>query len=284
MRTTPLFVFGILALLSAQSVKAVEVCANLASIEDSKSEIRVKNCEAAYAAIGNKEAFTYTMKYFKDNYRKLADPTCAEQSSSVARGILSKGKVDEGIQNGCSMVVNDIKSTYNGAANRTTAYYIDLCAPDSKKAVTKFYMNRGTGSARKGFMDSSGAKTTLAGAFLTDNKTFAFSPYKMSKGYVQIKRKLGGKIPALRLVGLNSSNNSSEYSKPIHASPYNSSWGCPSVAPENAWVMSKLASNGPSLLMNYGPASMHQSTTSCHNQSAPAKKTSAKSSKKSGSK
>jgi hypothetical protein len=272
MRNTTAYVFGILVLLSAVNSKATSICDDLSSIDDGKSTLRVKNCEAVLQNIPNKDAATFTMQYFKDNYQHLADSSCAEESSSVAHGVLSKTKVDGGIQNGCQMVLNDTQKSWPGFPNRMTAYYVDLCATDSKKAVTKFYMNKGTGSSRRGFSDSNGAHTTLAGAFLTDDQTFAFRPYKMSKGYTQIKKQLGGKIPALRLVGLNSSNNTSEYSKPIHASPYKSSWGCPSVAPENAWIMQKLASNGPSLLMNYGPSSMHQSTTTCHNQSSPAKK------------
>ena len=289
LRKTSVYLFGILVLLSAANSKATEVCDNLASIDDGKSALRVKNCEVAMKSIANKDAATFTMKYFKDNYHRLADSSCAEQSSSVARGVLTRVQVDSGIQNGCQLVLNDTQRAVRGFPNRMTAYYVDLCATDSSKAVTQFFMNKGTGSARKGYADNNGAHTTLAGAFLTDNQTFAFSPYKMSSGYRQIKKKLGGRIPALRLVGLNSSNNSSEYSKPIHASPYKSSWGCPSVSPENAWIMQKLASNGPSLLMNYGPSSLHQSTTSCHNQSSPAKKASAssstsKSKKTSGSK
>lgn len=281
---------GALLALSAAQVAKADVCDSLASIEDGKSELRVKNCKQALKEIPNKEGINYTMQYFKDNYRKLADPTCAAGSSSVKRGVLSRAKVENGIQNGCQFVFNDLKRPYGGLSSRSTAYFIDLCAADPKGAVKTIYMNRGTGSARKGYTDVNGQKTTLAGAFLTNDQVYSFHPFKMKASYVKIKKQLGGKIPGLRLVGLNSSNNDSEYGKPLHASPYRSSSGCPSVGPENAWVLSKLASNGPSLLMNYGPSTMHQSTKSCSNQTAKASRSSShsgsgsKSSSKGGSK
>lgn len=264
LRTTSYICIALLAM--AVQVAKADVCDDLASIDDGKSEMRVKNCQQAMKEIPNKQGLTYTVQYLKDNYHHLADPTCAVNSSSVKRGVLSRAKVENGVQNGCQLVFNDLNRPYKGASSRSTAYFIDLCSSDPKKVVSTFYMNRGTGSNRRGYTDEAGKKTTLAGAFLTDDQTFGFSPFKMNGRYLKIKKQLGGKIPALRLVGLNSSNNSSEYGKPIHASPYNSSWGCPSVSPENAWVMKKLASGGPSLLMNYGPSTMHQSTTSCGNQ------------------
>ncbi len=186
------------------------------------------------------------------------------QSKAAGKGVLSKEKIRGGIANGCQFVINDLNSRYQGMINRSNAYYVDLCAKDSKKIVTHFYMNKGTGTSSHGYSDREGAHSTVAGAFLTAPHTFDFHPFRMSSGYRQIARELGH-IPALRIVGLNSSNNSTDFGKPIHVSPYKSSWGCPSVSSQDAWVLQKLAARGPSLLVNYGPSSLHQSTRSCEN-------------------
>lgn len=267
LRISPAIPLSFLIFLIPFTLKAEEVCESLARIYDFNTKLRIANCKAAYAAIDNKEAFKFTIQYFNDNYKKLADPTCAKESTSVQKGVLPFDTVASGIQNGCTMVLNDLETPYQKFPFRSVAYFIDLCAKDRKKAVRKFFMMKGVGSQEKGYLDAPEQFTTLAGAFLTNSKVEKFKPYKKTAKYEDMRIKMGGTIPKLRVIGLNNSNNSSEFTKPIHASPYFSSFGCPSVAPENAWVIEDLATRGPSLLMNYGPPELHKNTKVCDNES-----------------
>jgi hypothetical protein len=137
--------------------------------------------------------------------------------------------------------------------------------------VRELFFNKGTGRApASGDADTADAHTTVPGFFLTADQVSPFHPYKLSEGYKEIlkrnraERNLNA-VKSLRLIGIQSSNNDSADSKPIHESPYRSSWGCPSISPDNSWVIDELAKNGPSLFLNYGNPKFHQSTSNCDN-------------------
>jgi hypothetical protein len=243
-------------------------CAALtaANLKDEFSTLRIRNCQTLVARglIPNQNAFTYTLQYLRDNYRKLADPSCAMRSVAIAsHHVMNKDKVLRGIQNGCQFVINDTTSMWEGMKLRTPAYFVDLCSKNPDKVVRKFFMNVGTGPR---YVDKEGNHSTVAGAFMTDSATYSFQPFRKSPGYRKIEKSMkGGRLPGLRLVGLNSSDCRTDFGKPLHVSPYQSSWGCPSVGVENADILFTLAEHGPSLVINYGPPDFHNSTTTCTN-------------------
>lgn len=253
-----------------------------------QAELRLANCRKLVSKklIPNAEALDYTLRYMRDNSGKLADDRCLPPkvgterrqvtvrtkrgpvtrtvvSSAVSgEANMSRDVLRQGVKNQCQFLINDTTSTVKGYPNRGNAYWVDLCSNDDSKLVKKTYFNKGTG---RGNGDNPGANTTVIGAFLTASSTFNFVPYKMSAGYRQIQRQ-SKRLTAVRLFGVNSSNNDTSRSKPLHVSPYRSSWGCPSTSPENAPLIEKLAQNGPSLVMNYGPSAYHKSTVSCENE------------------
>lgn len=211
-----------------------------------------ENCVRAYEAVKNKDAFVYAMSYFTNNIRRLADDTCAKKDS--------RNWYKRGIQNQCSFVFADFKDTWPGSTTRATGNFIDLCAKGT--VLKKFYVNRGTGN---GYRDKGGANTTVPGAFLTNSRITEFTPYNFSGAYKELKRKLGGTLPELQVIGLHSTNNDTDESKHIHVSPYQTSWGCPSVNGDNVPIMKELAKNGPSLWINYISPSLNplESVSNC---------------------
>ncbi|HRO66579.1 MAG TPA: hypothetical protein PL182_03335 [Pseudobdellovibrionaceae bacterium] len=255
-----------------------------------KNSIRERNCLTILSRklIANEKAFTYTMEYLRDNSGRLADSSCLPETvgfmpktvtikkkkKTIVKTVVT-GKPGEegvtvdtlknGIQNKCVFFLNDVGASKGHP--QAQGYLVDLCATDEKKVVTKITTNKGTGTGAGNakFTDVEGKKTTLVGAFITAPQVHDFIPFKMSGGYKKIKKK-EGRIRGLRLFGLNSSNNDTYQGKPMHASPYNTSWGCPSVRGEDSWIMDKLVEGGPALVMNYGPESYHQSTTVCENE------------------
>lgn len=218
---------------------------------------RRDNCLKAFKIIPNKKALSYTLRYLQLNSGGLKDPSCL---------VHGKDQAKKGIHNTCSFVINDLTSKYKGSPLRANAYYVDLCANNSKDIVKSFFVNKGTGTANANYADRQGAHSTNAGAYLTGDKLVNFIPYHLSAAYKGLKRMLGGFIPALDLIGLHSTNNNTSDSKPMHASPYKSSWGCPSVSADAVSIMRKLAASGPSLVMNYGPSQFHpeDSLTKCN--------------------
>ena len=218
--------------------------------------LRRSNCEEAFRLIPNPTALDYSIKYLIANSGSLQDPSCLKGG----QGLASKG-----IRNTCSFVLNDLESQYKGNPLRANAYYINLCAPNPRQVVTRFYVNKGSGTKRADYADREGAHSSNAGAYLTGTKVVEFIPYHLSAAYRSLRKTLGGFIPALDLYGLHTTNNNTSDSKPMHASPYQSSWGCPSVSPAATGIMRTLAKYGPSLVMNYGPTRFHpeSSLTSC---------------------
>ena len=235
-----------------------------------KGSLRAKNCEMIFAQnlIPNREAITFTLGYFRDNTQGLADSSCIDFPESPMPGEegVSPETLKKGIQNECVFFLHDVTSREKGSS-QAQGYLVDLCSRDPSKVVNPVVTNQGVGSTRKGneYYDLEGENTTVLGAFITAPKLHSFTPLKWSKAYKGLKKKLGGSIPALRIFGVQSSNNETFQGKPMHGTPYNSSFGCPAVGADDVWIMNKLVENGPALVMNYGPRSAHQSTTNCRN-------------------
>lgn len=233
--------------IAAKAQSSAEVCGLLwepfyiERLSPKQDTPTYQSCLKVYDRIPNKQAFQYALKYFVHNLGGLADPTC----SAGARG----GWQTNGIQNQCVIMLNDVKQKWQNSGSRYTGYYIDLC----KGFVRPVYVNRGKGN---GYRDKPNQHTTLIGAFLTNNVVSEFKPLKDSAGYATIKRKWGT-IAKVDLIGLHSTNSVTSSSKPIHVSPHQSSWGCPSIAPENVWLIKKLAEDGPSLVVNYAGPSLN---------------------------
>lgn len=248
-----------------------DVCAFLSGRERT-------NCNAAFAAVKNKDAFRYTLKYFKANLGKAADPSCALKG----RGPTS---IKNGIKNRCTLLLNDVTDKFDSTTSQ--GYFIDLCANNPKNAVKKVALNLGTGGVN---VDVVGRKTTVLGAFLTDDAIRPFIPKRISTEYFQLQKEYGGrvttrtikvkayskkrkkyywktssgytfvggsKIPALNLTGMHNSNNDTDTSKPLHTTKYGSSQGCPSMKKSDDYVMRSLAAHGPSLFMAWGGKKHH---------------------------
>lgn len=265
---------GILTLVFASALslgaEASSVCDPL-RIQDTpltrEQQQRVANCERIVESglVPNQQAFAYTIRYLAENTGRLQDSSCALQSSTDDDNCSlcqNANRVQQGIQNRCSFVLNDLQRPFRAGSTQMTGYFVDLCATDPRKVVQSFYVNTGTG--RPMFNDTPGKKSSLAGAFLTDTAVVPFSPFNATP-YQGLRRQLGGTLPSLRLLGLNSSNNSTDFSKPMHVSPFRTSWGCPSIGPEAVPFMRRLAEDGPSLVMNYGNQQFEQRGRSCVN-------------------
>ena len=167
-----------------------------------------------------------------------------------------------GLPNKCQIIINDAGERV--AQCRGKMYYIDLCQGDSP-VVTETYFNMGTGTCRRGngYRNESGIGTTLLGAFFTHNQNFDFtltsSQPRHYRDVARMVERAGGsrEATAVSLFGLQKSNNlSSRTGKYMHVSTYQSSLGCPSIAPENYYMIEALAENGPSLVLNYHEGKM----------------------------
>lgn len=208
----------------------------------------VANCQAAARRVPNRRAFEYTLAYLRANTGQLADPSCAGSS--------------QGIRNTQSFLLNDIESSSPSSTNYM-GYYVDFC--NSQQPVRAIRMNKGTGSLGGNYADVPGRHTTVLGAFLTQGGMQPFTPYSDRSGRYAAFRQRYGQAQKLNLRGLNSSNNNTDSTKPLHESPLRSSWGCPSFGPGHRDMLRDMASRGPSLVMNYGPSSYHQSVRDCRN-------------------
>ncbi|MGZ5278569.1 MAG: hypothetical protein ACXWC9_01420 [Pseudobdellovibrionaceae bacterium] len=277
------------------------------AFRDQHFETRFGNCEKLIqsGAVPNAQALSYTLNYLAQNYKGLKDSKCAMDGLDkdyLCTVCKDPARVRQGIQNGCSFVLNDLKRPWGDGTTRTMGYYIDLCQDAAGPTVQKFYINLGTGPTNKDrkkdsdcerdarkmkFIDCDGGKTPLIGAFLTDSKISSFTPYNPdNEKYKKIadsdpcqtmklseiralKKNEEDKcsFPGIRLVGLNTSNNTSDKSKPMHVSPLGSSSGCPSVSPEKTPMMKELVKNGPALVMNYHSAQYEQKA-SCNNDNS----------------
>jgi hypothetical protein len=95
---------------SGESAFSTPVCdAIKEKIQDSKSELRARNCERVlHFANLDKEAAQYALGLFHENFGKLADPRCLKAKEFDQNGIVpSKSQVLNGIKNSCSFGLND---------------------------------------------------------------------------------------------------------------------------------------------------------------------------------
>lgn len=211
----------------------------------------VTHCKDLSKKIPRAEALAYTLQYFFENHGQLRDARCALASDTVAAEVFSEEEVKGGITAPRFM----LRDMATAKASQVDSYLVDLCSGDFKE----FKSNIGTGTSRdsKGFVDVDDKHTTLTGAFLTDDKTSRLVPAN-PKDYKRIMKNFGDKT-RVYLVGLNSSNNSTVLSKPMHISPYTSSWGCPSVVAQDADVLTRLVKDGQrSLVITYDKESMQK--------------------------
>ena len=178
--------------------------------------------------------------------------------------------VKSGFENQCSFIINDLERPWPQNSGQTTAYYVDLCAKDPAKLVKSFYINVGTGPKYDDSPDYSTAtrdinKSTLAGAFKIEPKVYdSFEPYN-PKAYQPIKDRNNGKLYYLGLIGLNSSNNTTEVDKPMHVAPFKKSWGCPSVSEATAKDFGRMIERGSTLYMAYA-GERFEEKGSCFNE------------------
>jgi hypothetical protein len=229
-------------------------------------EVKHANCERLVASGKiNKDALEYTIKYMLRNHGALQDPSCAKNglvANDRCIDCRSEKFLENGVENDCSFVVNDTKKAWTKpgekAYRRSTAYYVDLCATDPSQVMESFYINGGTGKPYDDTPDRGTARSgwntsTLAGAFLLEGKRADDFVVPNKEKYKNITAMYSGKIPTIRMVGLNSSNNRGGRNlKPMHVSAVKTGLGCLGVAPSSAEIMAKMVASGKkSLLMNW---------------------------------
>ncbi len=226
-----------------------------------------RNCISLFVSpwfLGNRiarDAVTYSLAYLAANENQVQDMSCAKRSAQ-------KAGLPTSIKNKCSFVVNNVENSIAGFPLRSQAYYVDLCSTEVYSVVRKFNAKKGVGPT---YLDVNEKNSTVAGVFLTDDKVRGFTGKpkkngKESKEYAALRRTMPkGFIPALDLTPMQSTNDDSSDDKPVHVSPYNSSFGCPSIDKSDADIIYKLAQNGPSMWINYGNRSLHpsESITKC---------------------
>lgn len=233
-------------------------------------ELFKENCEKILVS-GKvpKDAFIWTVKVYKNNLGHLNTRRCL--GPMPLRHYSLKGfnpaTLNGGIRNRGQFIINDTRTRHGGKPYRGHMYYIDL----EKGEIIQSYFNMGVGSFDNKFANQPGKKTTLLGAFLTTDKEFSYELcderdeisgrcLKWREEYIELRDQYFKgediEVPAVALIGLQKSNNrSAEDLKYMHVSPYQSSWGCPSISAElekKYRIIRKMAERGPSLVVNYG--------------------------------
>ncbi len=234
-----------------------------------------RKCRQLYNSNIPQAALDYALRAMKLNATSFRTNKCFDSQGimgpdhysmhGLTANELENDLLAEGLPNKCQMIINDTddRSPSSGGDDcRGRMYYIDLCQGDNA-VVQEDYFNLGTGTCRgggNGFRNGSGIRTTVKGVFFTHTETFDFAknngPYNEARRRVQ---RAGGprEATALQLFGLQNTNNlSSSTAKYIHISPYRSSFGCPSIAPENYYMIEALANNGPAMVLNWGREGM----------------------------
>jgi hypothetical protein len=219
------------------------------------------------------DAFKYTLKVLHRNNESFESNKCYKMQNSAHYSMrsLTKPKFEQqmkdGLPNKCQMIINDIREKVDkNKPYRRKMYYIDMCNPGKPKIIED-YMNIGVGTFVNNYENIEGKKTTVLGAFFTATKTFDLSFKK--KKYKEIRKKIkqdSGRYYAtgLQMFGLNKTNNNSSINnKYLHVSPYNSSWGCPSVSWQNYKLIEQMSQNGPSLVVNYGDSKRMEDIDVC---------------------
>lgn len=282
------FSFFIL-LASASSAIADDACR---PFESPRLEPQFENCKKLERQnLINDDALEYTIKYLVANLNGLQDSSCATRDDAVLSGgryldrcqnCQSKEWITKGIENNCSFVINDMKKRWDKETTRTTAYFVNLC-DSSGPTVKKFAMNSSKGKPGDDtprdpqIGDPPSSNSVLHGAFvLNDRVTYDF--YTESPAYNELRKdfKTQGGIPAIRMVGLNSSNNNTEFDKPFHVSAFTRGNGCPGVEKSTYPIMKEIvASKKSSLYMAYNGEKSEQKfrkdgRTSCMNDNSDA--------------
>jgi hypothetical protein len=253
-------------------VPATDPCSFL---KGSGKSSQLANCKTIVAQnlIPNQKALAYTIWYWVNNQNSLKDPTCGISGidpKDRCENCVNPSWIAQGFTNTCSFIMNDLEQEWaqDPQPGRSTAYFVDLCAKNSSQLVTSFYVNGGTGPRYDDTPDNPQTKfinkSTLAGAFLLDNKIRGDFWTTHPEKYAEITAENNGNIPSVRAIGLNSSNNSSESWKPFHLTPFRTGWGCLAVNKSNLWIMKNMVARGTSLFMNY-TSRYEQRGSSCVN-------------------
>lgn len=205
------------------------------------------------------DALKYTLEIYRNNINGLRMNKCVLGTPSDHYSVpddFHKADLLKGIKNKCQVMINDTRAKQG--ALRGTFHFLNLCTGDKRTG----YFNLGTRTFSNDYQNICGKRTTVLGAFLTADEDFLYTP--SDRDYAAIKKRFGGGAPAVAVFGLQNTNNrSANCYKYIHVSPYKSSWGCPSISPENGDLIAKLADNGPSLVVNYGPENKMEDPSKC---------------------
>jgi hypothetical protein len=235
------------------------------------SELARKNCQMVLEnGLVPRNAFLFAMKGLQKNATQFKSRACFDQKAGFedvfghysTPGLESQGDLEAaletGIPNKCSLIINnydELLRTHDGSYRcQATMYYIDLCGllPEVHKSYS--WVGYGTCKNKRGFKNQSGQGTSLLGFSVTGTQSFNFQ--KSDSAYNAIRRSLGGKVPAVALFGLQNSNNGSAVDyKYLHVGAYTSA-GCPSIDKKNAWMIEKLAEQGPSVVVGYREGQM----------------------------
>lgn len=219
------------------------------------------------SSIRNLDALRYTIRIQIANLGRLEDPSCAIAGIVPDDRCISCRNpewIKQGVQNSCSFVLNDLTElwTEDPQPGRTTAYFVDLCAADFKNVVTKFYVNGGTDPIG---IDDPTRNSSLIGAFLAEGLVRGDFFTGHPEAYVGIRSRHNGQIPVVRMIGINSSNDTSEFDKPFHVTPFKTSLGCSAVNEKIVPIMYRYTARGSSLFMKYGGRKFEQLSSSCVN-------------------
>ncbi len=277
----------VLVCIFASSANAFTECNVFRDSRDPVVEQKLKNCERIFNSglVPNKAALAYSIKFMMRNHGGLKDPSCALASPKPTydcANCSSPEWIEKGVENTCSLVINDLERPWDPkhkghqrSGSRTTGYFIDLCAKKSKDLVSSFYFNGAPGQRfddTPNPNDDNSNSSVLAGAFLLDGSMSEFSiganNTRGQSRYAKIVERNGG-VPAIHMVGLNSSNNKTEFNKPIHVSAYSRGLGCPGVSESTIPIMKKIVKNGPSLYMAYAGKQFEQSGDRCDEMKSP---------------
>lgn len=236
-----------------------------------------QRCQELFDSDIPQEALEYTLRAMKLNATSFRTNQCWDTNGIKHAGHPSmmgltgdefeNNLMANGLANKCQFIINDTDDrspSPRGDDCRGQMYFIDLCGDG--ELVTKDYFNLGTGTCRggrNGFRNGRGLNTTVKGVFFTHNQTFDFrDTTRQQSHYAAVQDRVqdaGGphQATAIHLFGLQNTNNlASKTGKYMHVSPHRSSHGCPSILPENYYMIEALANGGPSMVVNWGREGM----------------------------
>ncbi len=264
-------------------------------------ELQLKNCErlVASGAVKNKSALAASIRFMMRNYQTLQDPSCALVKRSHSPACVTEAGADgkkcsnmadpewirKGFDNRCSFFINDLTMHWDksckGTSCRTTGYYVDLCAAKSDDLFSSFYFNGAPGRPTDNTPapgEHGSNNSVLAGAFKLDGAVsdlYIGSDNKRGEVHYSGIQHRNGRVPAIHMIGLNSSNNVTDYDKPLHVSAYHRGLGCPGVSESTAEILTRATQGQRSTLyMAYAGPEFEQRGSSCENTPASAQRAS----------